>query len=63
MNLAMICSDSLRPVTLNDVPRETAIAEKEWLFFCQSRKLGYEIDPDRKFGLLSWSITSCSGCG
>ena len=29
----------------------------------QSRKFGKEIDPESKFGLLSCSVTSCSGSG
>ena len=44
-------------------PREMAIAEKVWFSFCQSRKFGYGIAPVSKFGLLWWSVTSCSGCG
>ncbi len=39
------------------------IAEKVRLSLRQSRKLGKEIDPEAKFGLLSASVTSCSGSG
>src|SRR6267143_721710 len=39
------------------------IMENVRLSLRQSRKFGKEIDPESKFGLLSASVTSCSGSG
>src|SRR5882762_8121641 len=39
------------------------IMENVRLSLRQSRKFGKEIDPESKFGLLSCSVTSCSGSG
>ncbi len=63
MNWPSSCSAIPVPVMLKKYPRETAIDENEWLSFRQSWKLGYEIDPNSKLGLLACRTTSCSGCG
>ena len=62
-NSARTCSASPAPVRLNEYPRETPIMENVVFCFRQSRKFGNEIDPASKFGLLSCSVTSCSGSG
>src|SRR5215472_8845340 len=49
-NSPVTCSASPRPVRLNPELRATAIDEKVWLSFLQSRKLGKEMDPRSKFG-------------
>src|SRR6266513_1635211 len=62
-NSARTCSVSPATVRLNEYPRETPIIENVVFCFRQSRKFGNEIEPASKFGLLSCSVTSCSGSG
>ena len=40
-----------------------ASAVKLWLSLCQSRKLGYEMEPVSKLGLAASTATSSPGCG
>src|SRR5215469_17828481 len=59
----LICSGSPVPVKLKLSGRYAAIDESEWLSRFQSRKLGYEIEPSVKFGLLSNTTTNLSAAG
>src|SRR5215472_10754129 len=58
---AFNCSASPFPVRLKEKPRASPIEVKVRFSLRQSRKLGYEIDPVGKFGLLSSNATSSSG--